>query len=263
MNAYYKVLFDNITSYSGSGLLLLLLLVAIFFLFFKEKDSNKRKMLVIYPIIVFAIMFCPLWAIYIAKRDDAVILYRLFWIIPSVVIIAYAFIEAISLLPKKWRAGSFCASVLIIAMCGKYIYANQYFSKAQNEYHISNTVVEICDRIVVPGREVKACFPAEFIQSVRQYTAYVLLPYGRDVLLVGNYADHNDMEALLNCDIIDALELTTALRDSGTQYLVIKSDKVFSENLKLYDYVYKFSVDGYDVYLDDLAYLGLDSSMAR
>lgn len=263
MKAYYKVLFDNITSYSGSGLLLVLLLLALFFLFFKEKDKSKRKMLVVYPLIVLAIMFCPLWAIYIAKRDDAVILYRLFWIIPSVVIVSYAFIEAISLLPKKWVPASLATAVAIIALCGKYIYANQFFSKAQNEYHISNTVVEICDRIVVPGREVRACFPEEFVQSVRQYTSLVLLPYGRGVLLEGSFEEHNDIKDELIKDVVDSKVLCALLRDSGTQYLVTDSETVFSEELSEYDYIYKFSVDGYDVYLDDLAYLGLDYNEAR
>lgn len=263
MIAYYKVLFDNITSYSGSGLLLILLLVAILFLYFKEKDTSKRKMFVAFPVIIFAVMFCPLWAIYIDRRDDAVILYRLFWIIPSVIIIAYAFVEAISLFPKKWIPISTLGAVLTIALCGRYIYANQYFSKAQNEYHISNTVVTICDRIVVPGREVRACFPEEFIQSVRQYTPFVLMPYGRGILLEGNYEEHNEIEYELTKEIVDSQILTTYLRDSDTHYLVVKSDKKFSEDLSIYDYVYVFSVDGYDVYLDDLAYLGLDCTKAR
>lgn len=263
MKDYYKVLLDNITSYSGSGLLLVLLLVAIFFLFFKEKDKNKRKMLVAYPILVLAVMFCPLWTIYIAKRDDAVILYRLFWIIPSVIIVSYALVEAISLLPKKRTPFFMAGAVALIALCGRYIYANQFFSKAQNEYHISNTVVEICDRIIVPGREVRACFPEEFVQSVRQYTSLVLLPYGRGVLLEGSFEDHNDIKDELIKDVVDSEVLCGLLRDSGTQYLVVDAKTVFSNDLSKYDYIYKFSIDGYDIYLDDLAYLGLDYNEAR
>lgn len=256
--AYYKVLFDNITSYSGTGLLFVLFLISTFFVYFREKDKSKRKMLVAFPVIILAIIFCPLWAIYIDKRNDAVILYRLFWIIPTVVITGYAFTEAISMVPEKHRFLLFSASAVIIMLSGTYIYSNRYFSKAENVYHVPDTVVKICDEIIVPGREVRACFPEEFIQYVRQYTSLVMLPYGRETLLMGEtYMGHSEIKYQLSKKVVDSKILTDCLRESDTHYLIVDSEKAFSESLWNYDFCYVTTIDGYDIYLDNNAYLGL------
>lgn len=259
MRASLGVLLDNLTSYSGSGLLFLLLLVSVIFLFFKEKDKTKRIMLVAFPVLIFAIALCPAWAIYAALRDDAVILYRIFWVVPSVVIIGYAMIEVISMLPAKMRAFSFAGAVAVIIISGKYIYANPFFSKAENVYHLPETVIEICDEIEVPGREVRACFPDELIQYVRQYTAVVLLPYGRGSFMSSSRIINNDLEYEMSRKIVNTKKLTEELRKTDTHYLIVASDKQFDDSLWKYEFCYVTSIGGYDIYLDNLAYLGLET----
>lgn len=260
MISYYKVLFDNLTSYSGSGLMFAVLLICILFLLFTEKNSTVKKMLAVFPIVILAIIFCPVWAVYIKVRNDAVILYRLLWIIPSVIIIGYTIVELIYKAPQKIRPLIAALAVVLIMIGGKYVYSNPQFSKADNSYHIPDTVVKICDEIIVPGREVRACFPNEFVQYVRQYTAYVLQPYGRDVLFVGEtYQEHSDIEYQLSQRVADSKILAEALREKDTHYLIIDSDKALSESLWNYDFCYVTTIDGYDIYLDNNAYLGLNA----
>ena len=45
-------------------------------------------------------------------------------------------------------------SLVVVVLSGSLVYLNQYMSPAQNLYHIPQNVVDICDAIVVPGREV-------------------------------------------------------------------------------------------------------------
>lgn len=253
---YYQILFDNINSYSGSGLLLVLYFVSLLFLYFKEKDVTKRKMLVVFPVIILVIMFCPLWTIYIRLRNDAVILYRLFWLIPTSVTICYAVVVLIMEMPRKLRTIALGACVVAITICGKYIYANPFFSKAENIYHIPNTVVRICDELIIPGREVRVCFPTEHVQYVRQYTANLVQPYGREILLDGDSEWASDIEIMLSQKVVDSKRLAECLRNSHTQYLVISSDKMLNESLWNYDFCYVTSIDGYDIYLDKKSDLG-------
>lgn len=257
MTASYSTMFEIISDYAGTGLLWMLLLIAVLCLWIKVDASCDRHMLVWYPLSVICIYFSPVWILYLSIRNDGAILYRLLWLIPISVVICYTMVEVIYLLPPKYRLVSFCGAIILIMLCGNYVYSNPGFSKAENKYHVSQDIVEMCDLIAVPGREIKAAFPKELVASVRQYDATIVLAYGRDSLLGGWIQNHNSVSWYLNSEVIDAKELCTALRESSTAYVVIPGDKVLKGSLADYDFYYVTSVGQYDVYLDDHAYIGM------
>ena len=117
--------------------------------------------------------------------------------------------------------------------------------------------MDICDDIIVEGREVRACFPIEHIQYVRQYTPYVCLTYGRTVLLGDGFNDYSNAEDFLNEEILDTEGFTEELRRSDTPYLILEKERKLSESLDKYGFKYVKSYGDYDLYLDESAYLGL------
>lgn len=250
MTESYRVILDNLRSYSGTGFLFILLLAAITFLSIRHRKSDKKYMLVWYPVVVLLIYFCPVWIVYVAKRNDADILYRLLWLIPSGVIICVALIELIYMLPSKNRALGVVASVILIILSGKYTYANTQFTKAENVYHMPQTVVDICDDLKMPGREVRACFPDELLQYVRQYSSYVHMPYGRDIFYSGFMRPDVPLWDILHEEEIDVQALVDELRRTDTHYLIIDHETELSPALSEYDFVCVNTVDGYDVYVD-------------
>ena len=56
---------------------------------------------------------------------------------------------------------------VLVMLSGSFIYSNEFFNRAENLYHVPQSVVDICDAIEVEGREVMAVFPAELLQYVR------------------------------------------------------------------------------------------------
>ena len=107
------------------------------------------------------------------------------------------------------------------------------------------------------GREIRAAFPDELMVYVRQYTDYVFLPYGRETLF-DTFGSYNELHSILNEDTIDTKRAVELLRESDTPYLVISSEKKFTESLSYYEFIYVTSYEGYDIYLDNQAYIGLD-----
>lgn len=253
-----SILLNNLRDFSGTGLLFLLLLIGVLFLGFYLKRGPVKRLVVWYPVFVLAIYFCPLWYFYFRLREDSEILYRLLWMIPFSVVICYALVEVIFLLPKKIRVVSFSGALVLIMLCGKYLYTNPQFSKAENPYHVPETVVKICDEIEVPGREIRACFPIEFIQYVRQYSPYVCLAYGRTVLLGDGFNEYSRVDELLHDEVLNTRAIVDELRRVDTPYFIVSSDTSLTENPGKYEFYYVTTIDGYDIYLDNNVYIGVD-----
>ena len=242
---------DNLKGFMGSGLLFTLFLASLLFLGMKLEKGIKKTMLVYFPVFALLIYFCPVWGIYMKLRDDAEILYRILWLIPMGVVIAYACIEVIDLLPRKYKNAGLIGAIILIILCGQYVYSNKQYHKAENIYHIPQTIVDICDDIVIPGREVRACFPIEMIQYVRQYTPLVCQAYGRDTLLLGaEYDEYSKVGAILNKETVDTGLLTDTLRNSDTPYLVVDKDINLSEPLLDYGYEPVRDYGEYELFLD-------------
>ncbi len=94
---------DNLRGFSGKGFLFVLLLASIVFLGLKLKKGVVKTLTVWFPVFVLAIFFCPLWSVYMKHAEDGEILYRIMWMIPYAVIVGFALVEAIEMLPRKAR----------------------------------------------------------------------------------------------------------------------------------------------------------------
>ena len=123
-----------------------------------------------------------------------------------------------ALRPLRYTASSSSVS------SGSLIYRNPYFQKAENVYHVPQSVVDICDAIEVPGREVMAVFPGELLQYVRQYSNLVCMPYGRNIV-VSKWTVQNDLYDVMEQETIDAGELATLAREEQCAYIILPETK--------------------------------------
>lgn len=256
--AEYKVIIDNLVSYTGSGTYFTLFIICLFALYFLKFDKSIKTAFLWYPVFVLAVYFCPAWCLYIKLRDDYAILYRILWLLPIGTVICYVMVELIGRCKGKVKHLAFFAAAVILALSGNYMYDSQYFSRAENPYHVPNSVVEICDAIEVPGREIKVCFPAELIPYVRQYNARICLPYGRSSLFDYGKMYYNPIQILSEAEVIDAKTLSEYLRPYKVAYIVLTKDAEVIGDFRDYDFEYVMSSGDFDVYLDSHRYLGLD-----
>ena len=254
----YKTVNGSFKAFQGNGLIVIFFLVAVLFIAFSRRDRFIKDVFVKFPVYVLIVFFLPIWYVYINFKEDYEILYRILWLLPMGVVICYVFVEVIHKLDEKMRPIAFLAAVLLLVVSGEFMYTSEYFSRAENEYHVPDAVVNICDEIEVEGREIRVIVPDELLSYVRQYSSTVCLPYGRETLM-GLYTDYvEEIKDYFDAEIIDTPKAVDALRNNDTPYVVVRNDAKFSESLADYGFVYVTSFDDYDMYLDSEAYIGVD-----
>jgi beta-lactamase superfamily II metal-dependent hydrolase len=207
----------NITSeYWGSfrfGLLFIVAAVAIFVL---EKDRIKRYSFLWYSLIGIIIIYNPLTLfilqLFIEKNLFNDYYMRLFSLIPIMPIIAYGLTLLVTRFEGKKRLVATLASLAVIALLGKCIYAQDWYTKAENRNKVPQDVITICDLFAdYQGDLIKIMAPQKANVFLRQMDSRFSMPYGRavpdealeltaenpDVLAVANYANEKDVDYIV------------------------------------------------------------------
>lgn len=235
--------------YMGCGLIVVWFLIALVYLFLKENQKPLRILFLYVPVILLLLFFNPLFekAAYQYLKDE--IYYRILWLLPMTVVLAYGIVKVCVTLKGRKRMAFALTAVALIMVSGKCIYANPNFSKAQNLYHVPNSVVHICDAIEIPGREVTAVFPLELVQYVRQYSPVVCMPYGREIL-VERWNHLSDLCDAMEEEVADAEKITRLAREDACVYIIFDAEKEVAGSFANFDYEEFARIDGYVIYKD-------------
>ena len=242
--------------YGGNGVLLLMFLAAAIYIVASEKDIKKKIVLGILPLVILAGFLFPVTKIvYVALFDDGSdTYYRILWLIPMYVVIGYGACKAVmNFKNDAVRRGMLALILLIIAVTGSFVYANQYMSKAENLYHIPQNVIDICDVIAPEDGEprVRAAFPSELVHFVRQYDTDILMPYGRE-MVVTQWDYYNAVyEVMEKPETIDATALLEATRQTKCRYIVLSDSRQIDQSLEELGLNAIANIDGYTIYEDE------------
>lgn len=236
--------------YMGNGLIVIWFLVSVVYLLLTEKRKHVRVMFVYVPLVILAIFFNPLFAKIFYEFAGDEIYYRILWLLPITVVIAFAAVEVCSKMQGIKRTILGVVAAIVIMVSGSYIYSNPYFSKAENLYHVPQSVVDICDAIEVEGREVMAVFPAELVQYVRQYSPVVCMPYGREVLVERWSSLRHEMFDVVEAEVVDVELLTRLCRENWCHYVILPEDKALNGKFEDYNFEVFAMLHGYVVYKD-------------
>ncbi|MCM1056993.1 MAG: hypothetical protein NC517_05225 [Firmicutes bacterium] len=233
--------------YMGTGFVMLWFVASLIYLLVNEKQRSKRIVLVYMPIIMLALYFNPLFASAFCKIVGSEIYFRICWLMPVIVVIAYAAVSIFGRLAGKKQL-LFAASVMaLIALSGKLVYSNPLYSRAENLYHVPDSVVHLCDAIVVPGREVMAVFPSELLLYVRQYSPMVCMPYGREVFIMGYGGELYDA---MEGEIVDLEVLVPLAREVSCHYIILREGKELLGDPLDFGWERFGQTDGYIIYRD-------------
>ena len=230
--------------YMGTGLIMLWFLAAVVYLFLCEKRKERRILFVYMPIALLLIYFNPLFAGMFCRLVGSEIYFRICWLLPVIVVLAYTAVSILDKLQGKRQLLFVLVTAFLIAVSGKPVYENPLYTKAENIYHVPDSVVHICDAIVVPGREVMAVFPREMLLYVRQYSPFVCMPYGREVI----QGTPNGFFDLMEEDILDPEALEPYVDGVGCHYIIFSEEKEILGNPEDYGWELFEKTDGYLIY---------------
>lgn len=235
--------------YMGTGLIVIWFLVSLVYLLLTEKRKHIWIIFVYVPILLLLLFFNPLFAQIFYEMAGDEIYYRILWLMPITVVTAFAVVDVWSRLQGGRKTAFGIAAAAILMVSGSYIYNNPFFHKAENLYHVPQSVVDICDAIEVEGREVKAVFPKELVQYVRQYSPVVCMPYGREALVM-TWLIQGDLYDEMEAEEVNAETLVFHAREKACVYIVLPEDKKINGVMSDYDFEWFAQMHGYVIYKD-------------
>lgn len=252
----WSMITKSFQDFMGTGLIMGWYLLVLAYLWFTEKDRRKRVLLLYVPLMVLVLYFNPLFArlVYRAVGDE--IYYRLLWLLPVTVVVAYGTVCIYGRLKNRKKYWFAALSAVLVMVSGSCIYTSPHFHRAENLYHMPQAVVDICDAIQVEGREVMAVFPKEMLSLVRQYTPLVCMPYGRE-MLVSRWQADNPLYDAMEAEVLDMNVILPLAKTYSSHFVIVPEWKEIVGNVEDYGFVLVNRIDGYVIYQDTSVYIGL------
>lgn len=241
-------------NYFGNKIYLIMFLLAMLYIFFLEKDKMKKKYFIGFFLIFSFIYWCPITAYIITTYCvEANVYWRMFWMLPMTIVIAYVVVELIHYTQKK----HLMLIVLVILAAfvwnkGVTIYDGYAIIEANNVYKIENEIINICD-IVKEDAQKKGIEDRgiivvnELVNNLKQYDGEIRMPYGRDMIrgIDGNTRAQEIFFCVNNPYNWDYL--ATLAREDGYQYLVYHAGLWQNEIVQV-GYSYLDRVGNYYIY---------------
>lgn len=229
--------------FKGGGMYFALFLVAMLYIFIKEKDKKKRILFIYFPILVFIVITNPLFYLVASVVFTVNTYYRLFWLLPLGIVIAYAAVLVVNEGKEKLEKVIIFISVfVIIALSGKFYF--DAFSEYGNSYKLPDESVLVAQLIGIDEEEnKKVLVPGELTPYIRQIDASIELLYGRrpDTAYWNNplatELDNGNVEYIAK-----------VLEEKNCQYVVFKRATVMREPIQNYGFEMINETENYVIY---------------
>ena len=178
---YMIQIYHNVFAASGFGLALGAGLIAMFL----RRKSDKVAEMLFWPVtVIAAIIFCPLSAkVIIRFVGDTV--WRIFWALPVVAVLAWVCTAVATSQNKKWKNGLLGAVCIgLIALNGSMLFNAENYSPRENWYKLPQAVIEVADAINTHAAEnrikkKRVLAPNDVVVCIREYDASLMLKFGR------------------------------------------------------------------------------------
>lgn len=239
--------FKNYMGFNENGYLAGIYIFMLLYLWLAEKDKQRRAIFVYVPTILLFLFFCPLFRkVFVRLLDDSETYYRLLWLLQMSLVSAYGTVK----LCGKHRRIGLVVMCVAIAACGNYVYDSPNITKAENAYHLPQVAIDIVDLIEPEEGRIKALFPADLVQYVRQYSTNIEQPYGREMFIARWDYYHAMYEAMEKPEVIETASFVELAREYPCSYIVLKEGRKTDEPLTGYGYTLYGQVGEFLIYKD-------------
>lgn len=249
-----KVLWGQISAYNGQTFFVGLFLAALLFLWFTEKDKASRTVYVYLTSILVGLFICPVFTWFamhfFMKGEDVLIYYRVFWYIPVGVVVCLATVRLIAKMRtvlRKIAVGVAIAAV--ICLNGKLVYTNTFYTPATNLYHIPQSAVDVAEIIRMDKYWPKAVCPSELLMFIRQYTAEIYMPYGRN-MVEAQWNFSSELYDAMEAESYDTEVIADLARNNHCPIVVLGNYKPMIGDMLDQNYLLLGTTQFYYVYLD-------------
>ena len=240
---------EIIKLYSGNATFMLMFVLSLVYLWVFEKDKVKKAVLVVMSVVLLVLFVFPLFSHFFMDRmDEAGTYYRFLWLIPTSIVSGYTVFHILDRFKNRFvKTVAFAVVTVCVLIGGVFMYESPAFFDSTNAYQIPQCVVDMCDDMIVCEREYEAVFPDEILQYPRQYTTYITMPYGFEMLQFG-HGQNDDIHDEMLKDTLDVKTLTKLCEDRHIHYIVINNNKNLNGNFADCNYEFVGIYGDYSMY---------------
>lgn len=246
-----KALLEDVLLYNNDSFLIPLFLIALLFLWVTEKDRKVRVVLLYLVAALGVVFLCPLYA-WIGMKIDVDIYYRVLWSLPMGILVCYSVVKLMTRFKTVLAKGFiFIMAVFVIMINGDLVYTKSLYIKSNNAYHIPQLVIDVADALKLENYRPIAVLPAELLPFLRQYTADIFTPYGRNILEPA-WTFQNELYDAMEGDrnAYDVAEVARCARNHQCAFVVLSSAKQMNGSMEEEGYFLFRFVQGYFIYMD-------------
>lgn len=238
-------IFGYYSQYTGMSILMSLFFVALAYVALKDKNRNNKTIILYGTVGILLLIFNPLLYYAYSTYVDAGSYWRVFWILPMAIGIAYVGAELV----KDHRITGFLLLIFALFLGGKLVYTiSPEFKFATNEYHINQSTVDVADYLdTLDLDHYMVAVPYEMLADIRQYNINIRMPYGREQY-DEKWGIRTGFFELMIADNVDFSLLADKCRFNNTKYLVINAGKPQLDDPGENGFTLLKSVGGYEIY---------------
>lgn len=236
--------------YYADGVFLGLAVLSYLYLFVHCKDSRKKFL---YPIAL--MIFCAVNPILYYFVFHRIIYWRLFWMFPDAIIIAYAVTTFLKKCDKVWEKTIVLGVFIVFVIAGgKNVYKNGGFQSVKNWEKVPEKVEIICDLILEQDETPHVILSYDLYSDARQYAPQISMMYGRnaDNYLFDIWEEDRNIALTLREDSPDYDLVLEAAQKRGYNFVVVKERQEANKSvLRKYSYQELARAAGYIIYYND------------
>ena len=251
-----KMSTDWLLQFNDEGLHFILMFLALAYILVRKEETYHRRLFIGYSILFTIVYFCPFTSYFITKAIGKLVYWRMLWMMPLPVIIAYVAVKLWNRLEKKWvRAVSIGAFAAVLVLLGQFIYVeNSPYETRANWEKIPTSPIAICDIVNASrGSEdewVLLAAPEDMVPYIRVYDASIHQVYGRK----GNYWKAGKggryIVKALDDPVLDYETLVKKCRNIKCNYIVLPDGEGREDGMAVYHFEVIGRVGSYVVYKD-------------
>ena len=212
-----------------------LFLIALLYIFINIKDEEKtiKAFLGAYPVLIMFFIWNPLFSKILVDFIGNDVYWRVYWLLPIGIILAYVFTKLIFTVSDKLkRIIAFFAIFIVIVMSGKCVYSEEFFQKVNNHYKVPDEVLEMILIISNDNEEhKKVAGPEEFMIYTRQIDGNIIVECPRNVY--GLYSENSLMMKILRGEV---KESTKHAKQKDCNYIIFPKDVTLDGRMENYVY---------------------------
>ena len=239
-----EIIKNSFIDYKGTGGYAVLYCIALVYLLLKEEDKAKKAFTIYFPILVLLVVMNPLFNKMVGGILKEGAYWRVFWLIPMGITIAYAGTKFVDSLEEKSKKiiVSLCF-IGIIILGGKYMYEPGNFYEYGNSYKLPDEMVYVTQILGADEAEYKKALVSYYLAPyIRQIDGTIELAYGRS----STPYTEKSLATVVGLGIVD--QIAEKAKQTNSNYIILHKETPVLGDFEEHGYSLLRETDDYRIY---------------